>query len=815
MITIHQAIYGDKRNEHALLRASDPASKLYESLSGHTDPVDRPNGGLNEPVIRGFVTNKHFMLVKNFADTSDVRAGRVFAHAFFVTQEDFQKLSDICSLFQYFIPETDRNAEMTPIEHDENQITNSTDLNHEKIIAPTNALIKNEEFEHTIVWSAQNEYWQWISAIWARLPSETKNTLRLGAAFNPSKIKEDKLNLVYIPPELIPSWSTYPFKLVGETSEEYENEVVKWLLGLSSNLLGEILNDFKPKIETIGDLVQLEKTGKVYQQLSNEGGIIPKLVFADQISRKIPDSKKGNRGKEKLLNSIIDSIPALKESEITPLQFQTWAGFPDAIPRVSEALRNWLNTNLLSVSKDFISAFAKADKKNWWYKVARDCLDEKLSKWITTYAKTVWNWIMEKGNIPVIGELLPRTAEMDLVSAAQKSTSEIPKDLLKMCSEKNWLKLHAVMAGKVLKSEEAIRQQLVLDHTVSDSDAMVILAKEMGAKKFIDASVRMAEPKLYSTSAQLIFEKPDLKAGLDLASEPSQVIWLQSIELGSRVWQGIKEPQKKLFQVVESVLNEETFNEQLLLKMSSSDCNSLRTYQQRSQIWSHLRENTRVNFQMATLMDCLSHGEPYSNLEAKLIAVLNATDVLNTIIDDKSIPTQAKLNLFQNDKRLTEYHALRLVEGSTFGGSESVQIGKLAFSRKWKEVAKLLFDKRYDPILQLALAECSGLLGFWKRIQLPSSSSSKVLISSQEWWESFYTVATNLYQRGPDENGLWINSGGSLAQFSKNVTPKQAWTEAIQIIRKGGHPSIVILLDNMLQDYPNNSKLQYLRNTAL
>ena len=261
MITVHQALFGDRHGAYSLLSSSCESQEVPRRLAPLTDLVDRPsNGVLTGAVTRGFFADGYYLLIKSFPDHSpNVRRGRVFSHALIVDEDAFYNIYDITRLMNYHLSKPDKKtASLQPIQVETNSYSEVNASITKRTACAINALIKHTEFGNTIAWINTEGYFEWISCIWPALPNPVKLKIRIGVAFNPQKIKANSLNLVYIPQNIKQNWTNYSFKLIEPLCESVLTSQVANLL--SGNIeqasnLHSMLQDFIPEIKDIGDLI--------------------------------------------------------------------------------------------------------------------------------------------------------------------------------------------------------------------------------------------------------------------------------------------------------------------------------------------------------------------------------------------------------------------------------------------------------------------------------------------------------------------------------------------------------------------------------
>ena len=89
-------------------------------------------------------------------------------------------------------------------------------------------------------------------------------------------------------------------------------------------------------------------------------------------------------------------------------------------------------------------------------------------------------------------------------------------------------------------------------------------------------------------------------------------------------------------------------------------------------------------------------------------------------------------------------------------------------------------------------------------------------ISNDEIWENLIEVVINLYPRGPEDQKIWLRSGGDVSAIELNSSGKASWVSALLTLKKGGGGktiTLIKLVQTMREDYPNNAELERLFNS--
>ncbi len=828
MIFIHQAIYGEvqgKTSGHGMLAASDENNELFRRVSGYTDLADRPEGGvLSNPIDRGFFAEDHFLLIKTFPDKSPgLRSGRVFSHALFIPKADLHRVGNLSNLFQYHLPSIRKEAKMSPLEYQPQEATTTIGAVDGREAAAINAFLKNQRF----VWLGEEGFWEWVARIWPKLPAKVKHILKIGAAFNPSYVKDENVSLLYIPEDAKTLWERHSFEVIGtDESQTLRSSAANWLAGdaIKAAPFKTLLDDFSPIIDSIETLDRLEHYGKAYLHIDKDTGLNNLLVLANFISKVSPSEGVGIKGKNRLMIAILQAIPNAPINMLIALIYQNWKGFPDAKTSASDALGDWLTKNLLEGKRAnecgvVLAKALEAEKKNWWVRTVLGYANSRLKKRKSSDASILWQWMRKE---PVLiaqhTSWLPGDAENELTQKIPKLETAVAEAVLQMAEKKDWLVLHAKVAAQIFSAEKAIKAQIRIDTDEDHTIALQALSESIKESSFVSVAAKHTDARLHRIAGKLIAENSKLLEDIDIVSEGWQKCWKAAIEQGSEVWSGISNPQQTLFQILDHLLAGNSFSQTLLNAVSIGKYSSLKDYPKRASIWPELPEKARSEFISATLVDMvddlISNKLAYTGLESELKTGMLSRKAQHNIISSSAIPLTNKLRLFDVLPGLKEYHAQQLINENHFLPERAEELGRLVSKNSWRTLVDELYDNRlHRTDLLPALLQCSHLLGIWKRFTLSASGLKGDAISSKEWWDEFLEAAFELFPSGPEQGGLWFSAGGDLSQLCTTGTGRYKWSLAVQILRNNGKPTLKNLLSKMRDTYSENEKLKKLQET--
>jgi len=692
-----------------------------------------------------------------------------------------------------------------------------------RVAAATNALLENQPF----VWLGEEGYWEWLAVIWAKLPAREKLNLKIGAAFGPSRAKNECLNLLYIPEDAKALWESHSFRIIGtHESQNLQSSAASWLVGDAENIapFEMLFDDFRPEIDSIETLNQLTSYGEAYHKLDSDPELNRLLVLANFISKVSPSEKVGIKGKDRLNNAIVKAIPNAKIDIFIALQYHSWVGFPNAIPSVKDALNNWLNNHLLKDKKvnecgAVLANALEANPQNWWASSVLSYTRNRLKKRQFSDAQIFWQWMgKEPKLIAQHAYWLPDDAEDELTQKTPQLETAVAEMVLHMAEQKDWLVLHAKVAAQLYSTKNAIEVQLRIDTDENHTRAFQALSECIESSSFVSEAAGHTDARLHRVAGKLITENSNLMKDIDITSEGWQNCWQAAIEQGSEVWLGTSNPQNTLFKILDYMLAGNSFNKTLLNTISIGKYSSLKDYPQRASIWPMLPETERSEFVNATLIELIdelvTRQINYDNLESELKKEVQWQKVLHQVISSKAIPLPKKLRLFDVLPVLGEYHVQQLIQDNQFLTAEAEELGRLVSKNGWEIVAEYLYDNRFrrNDLLP-ALLRSSHLLRFLQRLTLSASGLKREAVSSDEWWDEFLETAFSLFPIGPEQNGLWINASGDLSQLQTTGTGREKWSFAVQILRNNGKPKIKKLISKMSAIYIDNEILRKLQET--
>jgi len=833
MTIVHQAIYGDKEGSYALLETSLTDTELARRICNATDLLDRPsNGYLTQSVFRGFALNDHFIFIKSFPDNDpSVRKGRVLSHVFIIERRDLHQINDLAELFSYFLSKPDKNPKLNSIVIDgENSGANKIVNQGSREAAAINGLLQHSSYNNTLIWIGEENYFTFVTQLWGQLEGNLRAKLNLGVGFNPQKIDTQKYNILYVPENYENKWNAGGFCIVGKKELGTLESMSSFRLAGHKNKsksLDNLIATFGIVLNEIEDFGYIETAVVTYENLSPKTDFNRLIVLCDLISKYSPDKKIAKKEKHKLLSEVISRISLASAEQILLLKNPEWKGFLNAQQFISDQIVSWVEEFLFDSKVDkpkagLIIAVAFDPKNNieWWKQAFSEGLEAVLKNWKPTHAISLWSWFSVDANlVKTLENIIPANAqvEIDFVNHWQKSGQKLAQNIQIFAKDREWLSLHGLVTLQLLSPEESIKKQLEIDTDPEYSVALSRMGELISDKDFIRLTVKIEESRLVKITGEKIAGTPSLISQLDVKNIIWRQIWLESIEQGMQLCDGIKEPAKVLFVLLEELINGVKIESSLLLKFSKSDYNDLSNFKLRSKVWKQFDNSIKSGFINATTFGCIrlldKKGISVNNFEDDIRVCLSGSTIISQLICDQTISVSTKILLFKELPAFDEKKLSELLGSVHFSPEESKDIGNLIFKNNWNRAAEAVANKiasRHD--LKPALKECQSLLGFFEKLRLSLSNHLSNAVSAEEWWSALSEQCYTKYPKGPADKELWGRAGGESYDLNTYGTGREIWMDTIINIRKGSADiDVVKLLQEMSKDYSNSNELKQLK----
>lgn len=726
---IHQAIYGDLDGAYALLDTSLKDEDIARRICNVTDIIDRPlSRELAQPIIRGFRYNDHFLFIKSFPDNTNenIRRGRVLSHTLIIELEELNELDNLEELFSYFPDNIYKKSTLKPITIQNKAFTRTINNNTREVTVINSLLHENDK----VVWLGEEGYFRFLFIIWNSLPKQLRASLRVGVGFSPNKIdlKNNSTNILYIYDGYENKWEVEGYRIVKVSDVETLKTQSSFLLAgrkEKAHKMLQFMTSFQLEPKAIHDVAYIENNITFYEDLSIDTEFNTLLVLSNFISELSPNPSLAITEKRKLFDLIISKIEKATPENIIALNNVKWTGFKNSEKELQTIVHDWSKTNLLIIAKDsrrsnVVFKSLQSDQKNgWWGNAICNGISATLSDWKGNYGPILFSWFIDNPNlVSLLEKYIPNISEVEdsLVACWTSSTPhKVAAPLRGLAKRREWFSLFGLTSLRLFDPEESIKMLLELDTNPSHLVALSKTSEYINIDHFIELTLNLGEDRLIKIAGQKIARNPPSLAELDVTNSIWIRIWLVAIKSGANPWQSVKNPIKRLHSLFEQIVCGVEFHPDLLKELSTDNNNDLSEFEQRKDVWSHLKGNIKSNFLEATTIGCVNLYNDdkidIADLEGEVLKQIADFEFFKNIIKNTSLSVSKKIHLFKSISGLEERSFISLITKCTFSPTESKNIGLLIKNRDWKSAANYISKQQYTrKDLEPAYAECQSLM---------------------------------------------------------------------------------------------------------
>jgi hypothetical protein len=836
-IQIHQAICGENQKAWALLKTTMPDVSLAKKIAFRTDLQDTAPAGISwQSVIRGFLFENYYLIIKTFPDTSsDVRKGRVFSHCLIISKSDLSAIDDISILFSFFKDTIDKLAPIEVINYEAGgryQIPTGLKPRFNKAIR---SFVNLQQFNNTIIWVGQENYTQAICSFWQLLTPEEKVNFNFGINFKVDEIPKDKINFITTPETTENKFLNSGFSVIRKSDSETLTEFSEQFLAGEENAtkrLQKFLSAIEARPYDRKEISIIAKGISTFEKIDSVTDIKLLNTLSHIIAEYSPDPKKG----EPLKDKVIKRLSLLIESTIEPkelLLLKTFKikSYKDSEKELGSSVGTWLNKNLFSLDannkNNFLAIFSDFPYNNiasWWDKLIDKKMKSFLSKKNPTVAAVVWQWVIyEKHILSRIQDSISSIyeTETNFIDTLPNDLKEISFDVLNSFAvEKKWLRLNAVIFKYFYSPEKALTELLKIDANPKHLEAIHLLTNNVKSHAIIDFAIANPDIRLIDMAANNCVQETELLEKIDVANSTWQQIWYVSSKRGLSVTNCFKNPQKIIYKLFDLVSDGKEVNKDLLEAISQSNYANILSYPKRNKMWSNLPEAIKNKFFEKTAAALLESAGQSSAFE-----IPSDKELLNYIVSSNSISTFLYYNRNNIKVALPVFSAFNLAENNlrdyiyNYNGNieviDATQLGKLTMQKSYNQVAQAIYSKStHTNNWKIALAESYSLLGYLSRMSIAYTGLiNNVAITKDQWWEAMKETAMKLYPGGPMDKKIWTQADGEEFDLLTRGTGKEIWIDALNKLRRGGFNGITVnkLLAKMLKEHSRNNELKTLK----
>lgn len=828
---VSQAVYGARpKGGHGLLEFNGDEN-LAKAVAQYLDLPDTIPFGINCPsYIAGFQYETYYVLARISPDNNATRAGMVFSHALFLPIEDMIQIVDLNPLLTILVYSYEEFRTKNLMDSDFNRlIFNETvpDSLSTDFVRVANSLI-NTRIYPVIYFNPEN-FENIIVSLWGSLWPTLRKKLVFRLSFSLRDLEKNNPPIIVCCPASLQSrWHGYLGIHPSSNALEPNSLSSQLLCGMES---AQPLRKFMMEIEAdIKDFKQLRLLESAFQRHEQDcfDSRLSTLRLIEVLS---PNQENGVGFKRKYLADFLKYItPKLIPSRFFQLQNLNLAAFQN-IEEYWTVLHGWILSQNFSPADDvtFVEKLGnvlneKSGVSVKWTEAILSGIREIANKGKPDFFSAIWRWIavdpiITRKLIDLIDEETTQLEDNLIIMSPAKLSSTTGDIMRKIAVSKNWIAVHAATLAAYEPPLEAIRQQLHIDKNTSDNRGVLQALKYASDEEIIDGAIQCGDERVILLAANKAATCPSLLADLNFYGERAQKVWLNALKLNSSTW-NVSEKTCDLAKVIfDSWLQgAKTAGELVEVLSVHPQIADLYYYDKRCTIWMALK-NQAVR-------------ERYLNTTAKGWldrSIINQVPFLPDNILEQSILTRELVSEFEklpsnqynrsidiikalphiNEQTAVQWIRIVLVKMQPISLIDARSFGVLIKSNHWREVLRCFVDSykigRTD--VKPILIDCADMIGFWEGWFLGIRA-----FSLDDYWREVENVAVELYPSGPSENSLWSRADGKESDLRHDGSGREQWLYAIRKCRYGSYPKLKKLLQIMIEDFPLNKKLTWLKS---
>ncbi|WP_439480613.1 effector-associated domain EAD1-containing protein [Chryseobacterium aquaticum] len=829
-IVIHQSICGEVNKAWGLIKTTMSDVNVAKNIAFRTDLHEQTGGVDWQPAIRGFSEGNYFLIMKTFEDISpDVRRGRKFSHVLIIPKNEIIQIDNIEQIINLLPKDINKDIALETItleissKKNDDSLQNKIQERFKKLI---NGYINIKNYKNVLIWIGQDNFSIAVVELWKRLSFSERQNFQFGVFFNNDNKDADGVSLMAVPDSIQSKFMKSDFFVIGKNDKYKPTELIEQLL-IGDDLVRERIQNFEKTIEcnplSREDISLVAKGIETFEQINIAKDLKKLNTLAHIVAKYSPSNKQGVAFKSQLLNRIVQLAENIDFSDLIVLRNFKTESFKNSDIILSTSLIAWLKKYIFSKNgTDYTNFFEriKIDNLNWWDKAIIKELEMYLNSIQGQKATIVYNWLMQNPSILSIIDIYIDKSKESEKYFIEKLPNKIPDTLIKSLEEfsKNnlWLKLYAKLLDIQYEFKMALTELFKIDNNHIYFEAIDIITAGKDQKLIINYAVDTGEPRMIELSGKICNTHPKYLSKIEVLDDNWQVIWLGSIKNGNLVETGLKEPQKEIFKLFDSIVNGNSISEELIEIISQSKYGNILPYPNRTNLWNQLSLNVRNNFLTKTSAALLQQLSENSTTEipddAILTNYISKTGISDFLYFNRN-NIKSVITIFEKFTQLSDEQLRNYI--NNFSGKinaiEATQLGKLVIRRNFTNSAYTINSKATkNNNWKYALIECHYLLDFITRGFLAISGViSKVSIPTDEWWQSVEELIVELYPN-TSLTTIWKKAGGKEADLIMNTSAANTWSDVLYKLRRNHFKNLTMndLLKEIKKQYGDNPKFK-------
>jgi hypothetical protein len=807
---VETAIYGEMNGGHALRHASGDR-QFARSIAPKLDiPSNPPLGVQWSPYVSSFAEADRYVLARTFPDLGASRSGMVRSHALIMPSSELIRFRNINGLLNRLGLSIEDGMSPSGFEVVED---GSLPAAAGDLVGAANALMSRGT--GPVVRFGVADFERLIASLWANFWPEMRARFFFRLSFTPQDIVEDQPPLIVCTPATLTArWSQHRLVKVGEASANSASAAI--VAGL---LDADPLLSFGRKIgvdlQCLADLPLLERA---HELVSGQDTFADLVAAVRLIERLSPNTSAGDVAKQAIADRLASSVASASADDILALRNLSLLGFP-AIPNVWSEVERWFADRELRPDEDHAIVTMLCDASDNTAAVAtwRNAITTGAAKAArsagTAFPNAVWRWITSRHGAvgPVFGVLPDDEAiETSLASATPRQVPQSnANEIIRLSLGRNWFRLHGAVLSGSENALVAARRQIAVDHDITDPRGVEFALRFASASEKLESAYELRDSRIVKLAAQAVVSDVHIFQAAVCKGLGEQIVWDAALRRSPATWNAPGDAVGARNNVMDALTDGRELHRPLVEALESTPLADLCDYPGRERIWNDSAIGNKYIQATAAgwLRRAVDTEVPFTP-DRRLASILLAGDAVDKALSGLLGDVSKALRLIDalpgfSERRFVSWLRSVISNAPSMSIDTSEAIGRVVLAKcSQRALDELVAGHRRRPDLKPALRACLSMIGFFSRWTLDLSTPT-----AMEKWDSFVSLASDLYPSGPDHEELWSRAGGRNSDLPRNGSGRSRWRTVLELSRNGRGPSPSMLIQEMTSDYPGNQPL--------
>jgi hypothetical protein len=661
-----------------------------------------------------------------------------------------------------------------------------------------------------------------IESLWINLWGEAKENFAIRVSFAPPQSFNSAKHPTFycVPSSLTNQWFNKDVKVLSSIITTELSRAAKYLSGYSDKTINELVEACgleTGKIQFIGRLARAANNIELFREQGNASNTIAslrsilacsgKVTAASGYKTELMQALKAHINKNTISVEEILSLSNISEENIDKKK----------LPK--QELINWVSDSLLNVAPErFSNVFDRCSpekSKKWWCTGVEIGIQNLLD---TTKAdEALLSWLLMDSFSSLAEKFVYTASNIDhrlFELANGKRQKFSPVELRKLESialNNNFPQLYSIVIHQIY-SESLLFNKLINSMKGWEKGVPFLVEKLQGLT-LLDAieieELNFIIPSVASRSNKDV----NILKGIDIANKGAFILWCMQLENKGGFYPPNVDKnsfRKKLYVNLNSKLSNE-----LLGTIVSELYEYVLKQSDRTDFWKIFDSSQRKILADKLVAKIVHFPNLLFNIKLEEKELIQAiTDYFNSNLNIPSIflISFLELPLARNEHDILKWiFKVNRSDWSMHAG----KLGEIILLRQWKSIAKTLYKESCGFLanksyLKPAVVKSESLLSPWERTVLGFSSGTPSTSNREQLVNRLSSIAAGLaYDR---LETIWVSVGGNSGVLHTHGTAFTKWHYAIKAADAGAlSGGMKDILNQLLEDYPNNRDLQELR----